>query len=55
MTFKDKAAIAAMEALLRHFDFHTFAQDTRRVALWAWEVAEHLDAIRKEASEDGDA
>ena len=55
MTFKEKAAIEAMKELLRHFNFENPDEDAEAVSFWAWWVAEHLDARRKEANEDGNA
>jgi len=52
MTFKEQAAISAMQALLHHFDFETFAHDPKRLALWAWEAADHLDDQRKKREKD---
>ena len=52
MTFKEQAAIAAMQALLHHFDFATFAHDPKRLALWAWDAADHLDDQRMKREKD---
>jgi len=52
MTFKEQAAISAMQALLHHFDFSTFAHDPKRLALWAWEAADHLDDQRMKREKD---
>jgi hypothetical protein len=52
MTFKEQAAISAMQALLHHFDFEVFAHDPKRLALWAWEAADHLDDQRTKREKD---
>jgi hypothetical protein len=52
MTFKEQAAIAAMQALLHHFDFATFVNDPKRLALWAWEAADCLDDQRMKREKD---
>ena len=52
MNFKEQAAISAMQALLHHFDFETFAHDPKRLALWAWEAADHLDDQRMKRERD---
>lgn len=44
---RDKVAIEAMGALLRHFDFSTFKQDPARLAGWAYDMADEMEKERK--------
>lgn len=39
---RDQVALRAMDAILRHFDFATFSQDTSRVAMWAYDIADAM-------------
>jgi hypothetical protein len=44
---RDEAALRAMEALLRHFDFTTFREDPLRLARWAYEMADCMAVARE--------
>lgn len=39
---RDLFAGLAMTGLIRHFDFETYKQDPKRVALWAYEAADAM-------------
>jgi hypothetical protein len=42
---RDLFAALAMNGLIHHFDFHTFSDDPKRIAGWAYDAA---DAMMKE-------
>lgn len=47
MDLRDYFAAKAMEGLIRHFDFGTFRDDPKRVALWAYDAADAMMKARE--------
>ena len=46
MELRDYFAAQAMQGLIAHFDFGRFRDDPKRVALWAYETADHMMEVR---------
>jgi hypothetical protein len=46
MDLRDYFAAKAMQALIHHFDFGTFRDDPKRVALWAYDAADEMMKVR---------
>lgn len=50
---RDFFAAFAMLGLIHHFDFETYKQDPKRVALWAYDTADAMIAERNRVPEEG--
>ena len=48
MDLRDYFAAKAMQGLIHHFDFMTFRDDPKRVAGWAYDVADLMMKARDE-------
>ena len=48
MELRDYFAAKAMQGLIHHFDFMTFRDDPKRVAMWAYDVANLMMEAREE-------
>jgi hypothetical protein len=47
MTLRDYFAAKAMQGLVHHFDFGTFRDDPKRLAMWAYDAADAMLDARK--------
>jgi len=47
MTLRDYFAAKAMQGLIHHFDFGTFRDDPKRLALWAYDAADAMLKARE--------
>ena len=47
MTLRDYFAAKAMQGLIHHFDFGTFGDDPKRLALWAYDAADAMLKARE--------
>jgi hypothetical protein len=47
MTLRDYFAAKAMQGLIHHFDFGTFSDDPKRLALWAYDAADAMLKARE--------
>ena len=48
MTLRDYFAAKAMQGLIHHFDFGTFKDDPKRVALWSYDAADAMMKAREQ-------
>lgn len=48
ITMRDYFAAKAMQGLIHHFDFGTFRDDPKRLALWAYDAADEMMKAREE-------
>ncbi len=47
MTLRDYFAAKAMQGLIHHFDFGTFRDDPKRLAMWAYDAADAMLEARR--------
>jgi len=48
MDLRDYFAAMALQGLIHHFDFGTFRDDPKRLAMWAYDAADAMMEVRKQ-------
>jgi hypothetical protein len=44
---RDLFAMLAMNGMIHHFDFHTFSDDPKRLAKWAYDAADAMMEVKQ--------